>query len=305
MKFSEVISRLKEFYKTENLDKLSHNIGININDLKLAFINRDLKTINIFLQKNRNCLLPILKNSNLKNKIRKINSSSKKINNAIEDLKELYGSSDLTYIANKIDISFETLNELISSEDYDIFIGNINSKYEERKEAVEYILLKAEVRLKLQEEIVFAPEDTENKSLYFSELLKDFNKSKKRINIFLKNAREFFQTKNIDLISKSINIDEFVFKRYLKTNDYEKIMETLKSNYLNNRRFIEYLGYKKQLSLHYCVDFFDIDENIENKYEYVKKLIGTNIAPINIKQIKKKRENAAAREIINLINKKG
>ena len=31
MKFSEVISRLKEFYKTENLDKLSHNIGININ----------------------------------------------------------------------------------------------------------------------------------------------------------------------------------------------------------------------------------------------------------------------------------
>jgi hypothetical protein len=82
-------------------------------------------------------------------------------------------------------------------------------------------------------------------------------------------------------------------------------METLKSNYLNNRRFIEYLGYKKQLSLHYCVDFFDIDENIENKYEYVKKLIGTNIAPINIKKIKKKRENAAAREIINLINKKG
>lgn len=51
MKFSEVISRLKEFYKTENLDELSHNIGININDLKLAFINKDLKTINIFLQK--------------------------------------------------------------------------------------------------------------------------------------------------------------------------------------------------------------------------------------------------------------
>lgn len=210
MKFSEVISRLKEFYKTENLDKLSHNIGININDLKLAFINRDLKTINIFLQKNRNCLLPILKIVTLKIKYERL-TQVQKINNAIEDLKELYGSSDLTYIANKIDISFETLNELISSDDYDIFIENINSKYEERKEAVEYILLKAEVRLKLQEEIVFAPEDTENKSLYFSELLKDFNKSKKRINIFLKNAREFFQTKNIDLISKSINIDEFVF----------------------------------------------------------------------------------------------
>ena len=53
-----------------------------------------------------------------------------------------------------------------------------------QEEAVE-LIAKAEVRLKLQEEIVFAPEDTENKSLYFSELLKDFNKSEILFSILL------------------------------------------------------------------------------------------------------------------------
>lgn len=186
MNFSEVIKNLRNFYKTDNLDELSEHIGIKIEDLKNAFLNKDLKTINIFFQKNKKSLLPILRqNGKLKDekedkafkyRLRKFTASSRHLSNAIVDLKEFYETDDLKFIANKIDIGLEKLSELIEVRDYDLFMEEMYLKYEERKDAIEYILLKAELRLKLQRRQLFITEETEDKYNYFLEILKAFNK---------------------------------------------------------------------------------------------------------------------------------
>ncbi len=186
MNFSEVIENLRNFYKTDNLDELSEHIGIKIEDLKNAFLNKDLKTINIFFQKNKKSLLPILRqNGKLKDekedkafkyRLRKFTASSRHLSNAIVDLKEFYETDDLEFIANKIDIGLEKLSELIEVRDYDLFMEEMYLKYEERKDAIEYILLKAELRLKLQRRQLFITEETEDKYNYFLEMLKAFNK---------------------------------------------------------------------------------------------------------------------------------
>jgi type I site-specific restriction-modification system R (restriction) subunit len=100
MKFNEVIEKLKEFHDTNNLDELSEHIGIKIDELKEAFIKKDYKTINIFFQKNKNSLLPILRQNGkiddekqdkaFKYRLRKLIASSRNLSNAIVDLKELY-----------------------------------------------------------------------------------------------------------------------------------------------------------------------------------------------------------------------
>lgn len=188
MKFSEVILKLKEFYDTDDLEELSQNIGIRIEDLKTAFLNKDYETINIFFQKNKNSLLPILRksgkidnekrNNELKYRLRKFTASARYLSNAIADLKELYNSDDLEFIANKISISLERLNELIALKDFEAFMEDIYLKYEDRKEAVEYILLKAELRLKLQRRNIYIPEDIEDKYSYFNNILVDLGKPK-------------------------------------------------------------------------------------------------------------------------------
>lgn len=186
MKFNEVIEKLKEFHDTNNLDELSEHIGIKIDELKEAFIKKDYKTINIFFQKNKNSLLPILRQNGkiddekqdkaFKYRLRKLIASSRNLSNAIVDLKELYETDNLELIANKIEISIDKLNELINIRDFETFIEEMYLKYEERKDAIEYILLKAELRLKLQRRQLFITEETNDKYKYFYEKLKSFNK---------------------------------------------------------------------------------------------------------------------------------
>lgn len=188
MKFSEVIEKLKGFYQTENLDELSEKIGIKVEDLKLAFMKKDLETINKFFLRNKRSLLPILRqngkiddekeNNILKYRLRKYTVSSRLTSNAISDLKELYETDEVEVIANKINMSIDRLNELIENRDYETFIDEMYLKYDERKDAVEYILVKAELRLKFRKRKFFLPENIEDKYAYFQEMLVNFNRKK-------------------------------------------------------------------------------------------------------------------------------